>query len=111
MKFTKHKVKGIKNLSNSLFLLIVEKNGFIFNPGQHIELYVNENEPRLYSIASGINDNNLIFLIREIPNGNVSTHLKKLSKSDYLYLGKPSGFFTLRIDMIKIGRASCRERV
>ena len=48
---------------------------------------------RPYSISSGIYDNNISFLIRKIPNGDVSEYLSKLKKNQGVKISEPFGWF------------------
>ncbi len=46
-----------------------------------------------YSIASGVNDEHLRFLIKRFDNGNVSVYLSELNPGDRLTLSPPFGWF------------------
>ena len=62
-----HKLVGIKNLTDSTYLLQIEKNNMVFEAGQHILLgRYNDPDQREYSIYSGIADNYLEILIKEM---------------------------------------------
>lgn len=84
------------DLSPSIFVLKLERNGFLFDPGQYVfvglpgETYVRE-----YSVYSGIHDPYIELLIKEVSNGFVSKKIKNLNPGDRLDIEGPYGFFTL----------------
>ncbi|HJN05628.1 MAG TPA: FAD-binding oxidoreductase [Bacteroidales bacterium] len=91
-----HKLIGIKNLTDSTYLLQIEKNNMIFEAGQHILLgRYNDPDQREYSIYSGADDNYLEILIKEISDGTVSKHLKNILPGEILNVEGPLGFFGL----------------
>ncbi|MAE07225.1 MAG: oxidoreductase [Bacteroidetes bacterium] len=91
-----HKLVGIKNLTDSTYLLQIEKNNMVFEAGQHILLgRYNDPDQREYSIYSGIADNYLEILIKEISDGTVSKHLKNILPGAMLNVEGPLGFFGL----------------
>jgi ferredoxin--NADP+ reductase len=51
-------------------------------------------EPRLYSIASGINDSELRILFDIKPEGRLSPRLGRLEPGDTVYVSNPTGTFT-----------------
>lgn len=80
----------------------MEKNDMQFDAGQHILLgKSDEDDQREYSIYSGVDDEYLEVLIKEVINGSVSKHLKNLSPGDNLKVEGPLGFFGLNKDQIK----------
>lgn len=91
-----HKLIGIKNLTDSTYILQIEKNNMIFEAGQHI-LLGRQNDPdqREYSIYSGVDDQYLEILIKEISDGTVSKHLRNIQPGDMLNVEGPLGFFGL----------------
>ncbi len=97
-----HKLLGIRNLTDSTYILEVERKGMTFEPGQHILMgRADSIHKREYSIYSGINDEKLELLIKEVTDGMVSKNLKKLTPGDYLEIEGPLGFFGLEEEMIK----------
>lgn len=91
-----HKLIGIKNLTDSTYLLRVERNNMIFEAGQHILLgRYNDPDQREYSIYSGVNDDYLEILIKEVSDGTVSKHLKNIKPDEMLNIEGPLGFFGL----------------
>lgn len=90
------KVINQRQITSQLKILRVERKSIDFIPGQNIELGLPDGTlTREYSIYSPRNADYLEFLYRVIPQGNLSPWLSSLSTNDLLYLGKPTGFFTL----------------
>ena len=78
----------------SVFELTVKRNGLKFTPGDSVALYSNDaQDSRPYSIASGVNEPVLRFLIQRMPSGNVSTYLSDLQPGQTLRLSEPFGWF------------------
>ena len=93
---TQHKLLGIRNLTESTYILEVERKGIDFEAGQHILMgRADSIHKREYSIYSGTGDQNLELLIKEVSDGMVSKNLKKLSEGDNLEIEGPLGFFGL----------------
>ena len=92
-----HKVINIIKYGSANFILRVERNNIKFNPGQFFSIGV-PGVPinREYSVSSGIDENYLDFLIREINGGVLSTKLKNLKKDDQIKILGPYGEFYLK---------------
>ncbi len=91
-----HKLMGIKNLTESTYILQIEKNGIKYEAGQHILLSIaNSGDHREYSIYSGEESEYLEVLIKEVTEGTVSKQLKNLKIGDMLNVEGPLGFFGL----------------
>jgi sulfite reductase alpha subunit-like flavoprotein len=92
-----HKVIKIIKYGSANFILRVERNNIKFNPGQFFSIGV-PGVPinREYSVSSGIDENYLDFLIREINNGVLSAKLKNLKKDDQIKILGPYGEFYLK---------------
>lgn len=91
-----HKFKGIKYLTDSTYILQIDKKDMEFEAGQHILLSrKDDNDQREYSIYSGSDDEYLEVLIKEVADGKVSKHLKNLVPGDLLNVEGPLGFFGL----------------
>jgi len=91
-----HLVVDKKELSPSVFILRLERKGFLFDPGQYV--FVNFPEfrhVREYSIFNGINDPYIELLIKEVSDGCMSKKLKKIAPGEKLEIDGPFGFFTL----------------
>lgn len=92
-------VKYIRNLSDSLYIVGMNKKNVQFIPGQHIALNLpGEDKARLYSIASGANDDNIEVLIREIKGGDLSVRFRNLNPGDSIVMTNPVGYFCIPPD-------------
>lgn len=91
-----HKIEQIQSLTDSVYLIRIEKRGLVFQPGQYLSLGIKgEKEAREYSIYSSPDDPFLEVLVREIEEGYLSKKLKKMSPGEELFLEGPFGYFTL----------------
>ncbi len=98
----KHRLQAIRLLTDSTYVLEVERRGMEFEAGQHILLGEPINiHKREYSIYSGTEDENLEVLIKEVEDGIVSKQLKKLKGGDLLEIEGPLGFFSIDPEMIR----------
>jgi len=87
-------VEELRHLTESTYVLKFSRNGMQFSPGQHISLGLpGSNELREYSIYSGIQDESLEVLIKEVDDGIVSRQLKNIKPGDAVKLKGPRGFF------------------
>jgi ferredoxin/flavodoxin---NADP+ reductase len=90
----KHKVILIRNLTDSTFVIRLERMNFQFQTGQFVILKIpGSAEKREYSVYSGENDDFLEVLVREIEGGKVSGRLKKLKPGTEIEVEGPFGFF------------------
>ena len=88
-------------LTDSTFLLRMERKNFEFTAGQYIIVGLKDSlQHREYSIYSGEQDNYLEILIREIPEGDISPQLKTCRTGQYLEVSGPFGF--MKLDKEKI---------
>lgn len=91
------RVLAIRQLSAGTFCLSVEKPEFTIRAGQCFSVGLKKlGVNREYSIYSGVDDPHLSFLVREIPDGIVSSHLAKCSPGDPVEIGGPYGDFCLQ---------------
>ena len=69
-----------------------------FLPGQYVKLQVpGSKETRSYSFSSAPNQTELSFLIRDVPNGLMSTYMRgKANTGDFMMFAGPYGSFYLR---------------
>jgi len=90
----KHKVKEVRSLTDSTFVVRFERNGMEFQTGQFV-LVGNKGavDRREYSVYSGEQDDYLEILVREIDGVKVSSKLKKLKAGDTIDVDGPFGFF------------------
>jgi ferredoxin--NADP+ reductase/benzoate/toluate 1,2-dioxygenase reductase subunit len=92
-------VLGTRHLTDSTYVVRMDRNGFHFEAGQYISLGLpGSAEKREYSIYSGINDDYLEVLVREIDGGIVSRQLKNLRPGARAEMDGPFGFFTLGLE-------------
>lgn len=105
MDNNKHKLESVRLLTNSTYVLEMERKGMEFEAGQHILLGEPINiHKREYSIYSGTKDENLEVLIKEVEDGLVSKQLRKLQQGDMLEVEGPLGFFSIDPEMIRENR-------
>lgn len=98
-------VESIRNLTESTYVLRFSRNGMKFRPGQHIALGLpNARELREYSIYSGIYDDYMEVLIKEVDDGMVSKQLKQIKSGDEIQVLKPRGFFLALAEEPKPGK-------
>lgn len=94
MKRQKHTVLETINLTPETFVIRLDRQGMKFEPGQYVIIRIpGQNKGREYSIYSGINDDYLDFLVREIPEGEFSRYLRHLTPGSELDVEGPKGFF------------------
>jgi len=98
----KHKLLSIRHLTDSTYVLEMDRKGMEFEAGQHILLgYSDSIHKREYSIYSGTKDENLEVLVKEVEEGIVSKQLKKLPVGALLEVEGPLGFFSIDPEMIR----------
>src|SRR5450759_4892020 len=86
----------VKNelIAEGVHLLSFKRN-FSFIPGQVVALSLDFTiEPRLYSIASGINDPMLKILFDVKPEGRLSNRMAGLIQGEPVFISNPIGTFT-----------------
>lgn len=86
-------VLGQEEIVKDVFLLRLKKKDE-FIAGQFIALAIElTGTSRLYSIASGIDDNHIDLLYDKKPEGFLTPKMIKLGKGDNVYISKPFGSF------------------
>jgi ferredoxin--NADP+ reductase/benzoate/toluate 1,2-dioxygenase reductase subunit len=91
-----HKIRKMRNLTESTFVLRLDRGNMQFKAGQHIIVGLKgELNQREYSVYSGENDDYLEILVREVLNGNVSLQLKQCNPGQLLQVNGPFGSFGL----------------
>lgn len=96
----KHNIIGKEHITESTYVVKLERKGFQFQTGQFIILNKNgTSHRREYSVYSGENDDYLEVLIREVENGKVSKQIKNLNVGDILEVDGPFGFFKFYPEM------------
>jgi ferredoxin--NADP+ reductase len=91
----RYKVISRRNLGNSAYVLCFERKDIFFVPGQHIYVGLDEDDNRPYSIYSGILDDFIEILVKEVDNGIISHKLKLIQAGEYVSIEKPQGSFTI----------------
>lgn len=90
----KHKVIEVRHLTESAFVVQLDRNGLVFQTGQFIIIKLGSSvEQREYSVYSGENDDFLEILVREVDGGKISGKLKRLKPGDEIEINGPYGFF------------------
>ncbi len=90
----KHKVIQLRFLTDSTFVVRLERSNLQFQTGQFIVLSLNGKvDRREYSVYSSERDEYIEVLVREVDGGKVSGKLKQLKPGDEIYVDGPFGFF------------------
>jgi NAD(P)H-flavin reductase len=96
-KIAHSKILDIINLTESTYIVRLEKNNFEFKAGQYLVLNIpGENMAREYSIYSEQNSPYIDLLIKEVTNGKLSKELKYIKIGTKVEISGPFGFFILR---------------
>jgi ferredoxin/flavodoxin---NADP+ reductase len=83
-------------LSDTTFVLRIERNGLEFRAGQYVVLgFPGERISREYSIYSSERDPYIDLLIKEVDQGEMTPRLKQLMPDDLLTIDGPFGFFVM----------------
>ncbi len=97
-----YRIQSVRNLTDSTFVLRIDKHNLSFIPGQHITLGIpGDTQLREYSVYSPAQADYLEVIIKEVEDGLVSKKLKKLKKGDIVNVEGPFGFFTPDMDKLK----------
>ena len=80
--------------SEGVFELVLDRGGIGFTPGDCLALFAGDGKTsRPYSIASGVYDERLRFIIRRMPGGAVSSYLGERRAGDEIKTSPPFGWF------------------
>jgi ferredoxin/flavodoxin---NADP+ reductase len=91
----------VRHLTDSTYVLRMERMGMEFKPGQYIVIGLpGSREKREYSIYSSIFSPFVEVLVKEVDTGEVSKKLKKLKPGDTIEVEGPFGFFLLNENKI-----------
>ncbi len=91
-----HKIEQIKHLTESTFIIRLERKGLGFIPGQHLVVgKKGDKDFRQYSLYSSKDDPFFEILVKEVDKGEVTPKLKKLQAGDELEISGPVGYFTI----------------
>jgi len=100
-----YKVEKIRQLTGETFSLILPKARFAFKAGQHISLGIHGDfQSREYSIYSGIQDDHLEVLVKEVKNGYFTPKLRKLNPGDLVEIHGPFGNFGVNSNTANTGK-------
>lgn len=87
-------IVDIKNIADDVYVISFPRP-YSFRAGQVIAIDLEEKtEPRLYSIASGEQDENIDILFDKKLEGKLTPHLSKLEVGDSIWISEPFGDFT-----------------
>ena len=90
------KIRQIRFLTKSTFVLTFDRDDFQFTAGQHITIGTRGSlNQREYSVYSGEKQNYLEILVKEVIDGNVSIQLRNSKPGDLLEVNGPFGSFRL----------------
>ena len=96
------KVIAVNGVSDSAYVVRVERNGFEFKAGQYLALSVpGEPKAREYSIYSSETDDFIELLIKEVDPGEMSHQLKYLKVGTKVEISGPFGFFILKNEVLE----------
>ena len=88
-----HTINGISEIVPGYFTLSFERQ-FDFTPGQVVAISLNaDDEPRLYSIASGNKSGDMRILFDVNPDGKLTPPLSKSKVGDKIFVSEPFGKF------------------
>ncbi len=91
-----HEVLSVRHLTPSAYIIRMSRRGLAFRAGQHLLLgKAGSIHNREYSVYSGEGDDFFEVLVKEVEDGLVSKHLKKLRAGDQVQIEGPLGFFTI----------------
>jgi ferredoxin/flavodoxin---NADP+ reductase len=100
-----YKVENIRHLTEETFSLKLPKARFAFKAGQHISLGIKgDYQSREYSIYSGVNDDHLEVLVKEVENGYFTPKLRKLKAGDWVEIHGPFGKFGMESKDTETGK-------
>ena len=91
-------INSNKSITSDVFILNFDRF-FEFVPGQWIGIKIKDNdEPRLYSIASGIYSTEVSIIYKIRPHGKLTSELTKLKSGDEIQVSAPYGKFKCSTD-------------
>lgn len=100
-----HRVQHVREVSETAYVLRVDRKGLRFEPGQYINVGPHGSiAMREYSVYSGQEEDFLEILVKEVEGGLVSQALKKTKPGDPVALEGPYGFFLIDEEQRKSGK-------
>jgi len=101
-------VLGTRHLTDTTYVVRIERGGMEFEAGQYISLGLpGTAEKREYSIYSGTGADYLEILVKEIDGGVVSKQLKQLQPGAKTEMNGPFGFFTPGMNQLSGHKLIC----
>ncbi|MBU1013228.1 MAG: oxidoreductase [Bacteroidetes bacterium] len=92
--FFQANVLKLEEITTGVFVLAYKKI-HEFLAGQVVAITTDLNDkPRLYSIASGIREEEVRILFNVVPEGKLTTQMSQLIEGDKIFISKPFGKFT-----------------
>lgn len=89
----KKQVKSVTSVADGVYLLSFVRD-FSFRAGQVLAIdLLPDEQPRLYSIASGETENDIEILFDEKPDGKLTPRLSDLKPGNTIYVSQPFGTF------------------
>lgn len=87
-------VRNVRWIGHEVFELSLERDNLVFVPGDCLALFAADGRvSRPYSIASGIHDDSVRFVIRHMPGGVVSSFLSSRKPGEAVRVSPPFGWF------------------
>lgn len=100
-----HRVQSVRRISKTAYVLRVDRKGLTFDPGQYINVGPHGSiAMREYSVYSGVDENFLEILVKEVEGGVVSQALGRLRPGDPVALEGPFGFFVIEPEQREHGK-------
>lgn len=91
-----HEILEVRHLTDSAFVMRIERKGLTFTAGQHVCVGPpNGIHTREYSVYSSEQDEAIEILVKEVTNGLVTPVLKKLKLGMSVVVEEAVGYFTL----------------
>ncbi len=88
-----YKVVSVRFHTDDIIELSIERNGISFTPGDCVALSNADGVSRPYSLASGVDESEMRFVIRTMPEGAVSQWLASCSPENEVEVSPPFGWF------------------
>ena len=99
-KLKKHLITAVRHLTDSTFVLQLERKDLPFQTGQFVILRrPGTIDQREYTVYSGEQDDFLEVLVREVTDGKITPMLKKMQPGVELEVDGPFGFFRFQPTM------------
>jgi ferredoxin--NADP+ reductase/benzoate/toluate 1,2-dioxygenase reductase subunit len=95
----KHRIQSIRHLTDSVFVLRLERGQLEFRAGQHITVGIpTDVDVREYSVYSSPRDSFIEILVKRVSYGSVSPRLAALRAGEAVEVDGPFGSFTIPVE-------------